>query len=106
MQLKTVLPIEADTLQALDAILAKPFADDDYTNDSLIIDFTATFSGGYEVDIKVVNGDDYAGAYIDAVIFHNGQEVFCLEPAFDKLEGEYIFDIRGNQYIVEVVCKS
>jgi len=61
---------------------------------------TAKFSNGIEADIKVCgvkSTDEDESAYIDAVLFKNGSEVCCLEPSFDTLDGEYIFDDPDNQ---------
>ena len=66
----------------------------------IIETFTAAFPGGsYEVDIKIVNGDDYAGPYVDAVLFEDGNEICVLEPG-DTLEGEYWFWLGGEPYEV------
>jgi len=74
-----------------------------------IIDVYSTAFSSYghdvEVDIKVINGDDEdSGAWIDAVLFDsNGQEIFALPAYFDRLDGEYIFELDGNSFIVRVV---
>ena len=54
---------------------------------------TFDLGDGYEIDLKLCNGDDDAGPYIDVVLFHDGCEVSCLEPEFEELEGEYSFEV-------------
>lgn len=51
---------------------------------------TAIENTEYEVDIKIVNSE--SGCYVDAVLFHNNHEVMCLEPSYERLEGDYIFE--------------
>jgi len=63
-----------------------------------IATYTAKFSNGIEADIKVCGvkesqdaEEDECTPYIDAVLFENGNEIGCIEPGFDKLDGEYLF---------------
>lgn len=65
----------------------------------------ADFDEGWCADIKVCNGCEDAGPWIDAVMFHEGGEVQVIEPAFDEIEGEYIFTIDGvdRTVVIEVL---
>lgn len=53
-----------------------------------------------EVDIKVVNSE--SGPYVDVVLFENGHEVACLPPAYDSVEGEYAFELDGEEILISV----
>ena len=59
---------------------------------------TVMFGGGIEADIKLCNGDS---PYVDAVLFEGGEEVQTLEVT-DTIEGEYVFEHNGDQYVVVV----
>ena len=80
---------------------------------STIATYTANFGDGIEADIKVCGVDSTedwkkegeATPYVDAVLFDNGNEVGLLEPAFDTLDGEYLFEYNGEKYQV-IVKKS
>lgn len=62
--------------------------------------WTAKFENGYEVDIKLCNGDT---PYIDSVLFNpNGSQVAVLEIS-EYLIGEYSFEANGDNYDVEIV---
>ena len=54
--------------------------------------FTANMGEGWEIDVKVCNGDI---PYIDAVLFYNGQEVSC-DASEDTILGEYQFSIPSG----------
>jgi hypothetical protein len=62
------------------------------------------FSDNIEADIKVVNCE--GGPYVDAVLFENNNEVMCLEPSYEQLHGEYIFEFNNVQYIAILKCES
>lgn len=61
--------------------------------------FTAVFPDGIEVDIKLINCEQ---PFIDAVIFDSGNEIYCLEPYFEHIEGSYEFETGGNYYHVMI----
>jgi hypothetical protein len=74
-----------------------------------IATFTAKFEHGIEADIKICGVKESADAeedectpYIDAVLFEDGNEVCVIEPCFDSLDGEYIFDYNNKQYRVTI----
>lgn len=104
METKKVIAVKDKTLTELNEILSLQVGSSDYAQGETIETFSTDLLGdGYEVDIKVVNGDDSAGAYIDAVLFLNGQEVYCLEPSFERLDGEYFFEVDDNKFSIEIV---
>lgn len=75
---------EANRLLALDAQVR------DTKRDAVLMSFTATFEDGYEVDLKVCNGD--TGPWLDPVLFDaEGNEVQTLDPGEGRLDGEYAF---------------
>lgn len=63
--------------------------------------FTAKFDKGVAVDIKVCDTETDSTPFIDAVIFENGQEIFCLDVR-DTLLGEYVFDVALDSFVVIV----
>ena len=61
---------------------------------------------GYEADIKVCNTDDKDSTpYVDAVLFQNGNEVTCLEPSFETLDGEYHFYLPGHELVGTIAIR-
>jgi hypothetical protein len=74
-----------------------------YKRDAVLGKINARFNNGFEVDLKVCNGD--AGPWIDAVLFDpNGIEVAVDQPADGPIEGEY--NLQPNtedEYILTVV---
>ena len=63
--------------------------------------FTVWLDDGIEVDLKVCNGSEDSGPYVDAVLFHSGSEACVLEVS-DTLLGSYLFYYNGTTYIVHV----
>ena len=71
--------------------------------------FVRILSGGgspehLSVDIKACVADDKT-LFVDAVLFFDDTEVYCLEPIYDLL-GEYIFEYDNVQYIIIVKKKG
>jgi len=60
--------------------------------DSVIRTYTVEMGNGFEVDIKVCDGDR---PFVDPVLFHDGSEVCTIEVS-DELCGEYQFYIGGD----------
>ena len=60
---------------------------------------TARFGSCVDADIKLCNGN---GPYVDAVLFQGGNEVMVLEPEFETMVGEYVFDYGGAEYVITV----
>lgn len=64
---------------------------------------SADLGDGYEVDIKIVNGNQESGPYVDAVLFHLGCELECLEPArFERVDSEFIFEADDKRFVLKV----
>lgn len=103
MVFKATLPIELSLLTALDALLDCPFGSTDFFNDVLIEHFKIPLGSGYLVDVQVFNAGEYRRPHIDAILLHNGHVITCINPDHTHLEGEYSFDVKGNQFIVEIV---
>lgn len=89
-------------LTELNTILERDTFLPDADEDGVIQTFTANFGDGWEADIKLCNGD---GPYVDAVLFYHGSEVTCLEPSFDRLDGEYIFESDGQTFTVTIEAR-
>ena len=73
-------------------------------NDCARMDFqtwskTAVFPDGVEMDIKLCPG---CTPWTEAVLFLNGSECCCTEPA-DSILSDWVLELNGNQYMVEVV---
>lgn len=67
----------------------------------ILATYTVDFGNGIEADIKVVNGCEDSGPYVDPVLFRDGNEVVVIEAA-DQLDGEYVFWYDDKQYIAIV----
>lgn len=52
--------------------------------------FTAVFTDNVEADIKICDGGKGGSPFVDAVLFHKGHEIGCLD-AGDTLAGTYLF---------------
>lgn len=89
------IEIEPRVKAFCNTLLSREDMDED-TEDVPFI-FTAAFAHGIEVDIKMVNA---IPSYVDAVIFQDGHELFCLEPYFESIDGRYDFPIDDNIYTV------
>lgn len=63
---------------------------------------TVVFPDGIEMDIKLCPG---CTPWTEAVLFQNGRECCCTEPGEDILS-DWVLDLDGNQYMVEVVEES
>ena len=73
------------------------------------ISVTADFGNGMEMDIKCCGVQYREGesntAWTEAVLFENGSEVCCTDPA-DDFEGEWELECDGDQYIVYVEAEA
>ena len=74
--------------------------------EDLAISKTAVFDNGFEMDIKCCgvqyNEEEPNLAWTEAVLFRNGSEVCCSEPA-DEFLGEWECTNDTDTYIVNVV---
>ena len=93
---KTILvpKAELDEINRLLSLITMP----DTGADEVIKTCTAVFHDGIEADIKVCNGDP---PFVDPVLFQDGGQVAVMEVA-EELDGEYIFDLDEDQYVVIV----
>lgn len=63
--------------------------------------FTAVFTDGVEVDIKVCNSFE-GTPFVEPILFRNGRQIGELDVR-DRLAGEYIFsDFRQCSYVVNI----
>ena len=107
--------IKPDLLKELEHHLANDIPFDGVDVDGGIIErFTVAFTEGkwspemgwprdrlvYEVDITVVNSED--GPWIEAALFLNGCDCCVIEPSFQSILGEYIFEDNGHKFTVIV----
>jgi hypothetical protein len=58
--------------------------------DHILIDL-GSHGGTLEVDIKLCNGSDDSGPYLDCILFEEGCEIDLLAPGEGPVEGEYTF---------------
>jgi hypothetical protein len=69
------------------------------------ISVTANFGNGMEMDIKCCGVQYREGesnlAWTEAVLFKNGSEVCCSEPAAE-FEGDWELECDGDEYVVHV----
>ena len=102
MKYEIIITIDERKAKEYQALLDRTAYDPESSKDDVIETFSGTFKNGFEVDIKVVNGDTESGAYIDPVLFdENNNEVGLCDPS-DTLLGEYRFDVGENIYYVIV----
>ena len=101
MNIVETLCIKRQKVEFWNEVLAGA-AVEDADRDGVLETFTVKFPGtDYEADIKIVNGDP--SPYVDAVLFDSGAEVCVIPDVADKLDGEYVFDMGENKYVVKVV---
>ena len=70
-------------------------------SDETTVSFTAVFPDRIEMDIKLC-GSDASAPWTEAVLFQNGSEICCSEPAEDFF-GEWELEYNGVIYGVTVV---
>jgi hypothetical protein len=89
--------IDADDARAWQDAMDSDTLVEGHDPDGVLETFTFQFPGTlFEADIKVCNGD--TGPWIDAVLFHNGSEVMCLDPGTTLL-GEYEFEDGNDKFV-------
>lgn len=97
--LTKTIKIPQQQVDEINKVLAAGEPDTQSDKDGTIYVFSVSFGNGYEVDIKVCNGDP---PYIDPVLFLNGSDACILEPDAESIEGEYEFDHDGQKFVVIV----
>lgn len=102
---KETITIKKDLVEVINEVLSLSQAVPESGFDEVLFLFTKEIPNtDFEVDIKVVNSD--SGCYVDAVLFEDGHEVMCLEPSYDSIEGQYIFDLDEESIVVEVTQEN
>jgi hypothetical protein len=101
------LKIKQDRVEYINGLLTGKFPCE--TKDAeVIVEITAKFPDGCEVDLKLVSGgrageDDADLPYLDPVLFSpGGTELCCLDPGHENILGEYRFDVDEEQYLLVV----
>ena len=85
-----ILEIETSLAHYINELLTQTESSD--VTDEVVFGFTKKVKDTpFEIDINVVGCD--GSYYIDAILFENGHEVMCLEPQYDRIDGNYIFEI-------------
>ncbi len=85
-----VLEIEVSLVHYINELLTGTDLSD--VTDEVVFGFTKEVKDtSFEIDLNVVGCD--GSYYIDAILFENGHEVMCLEPQYDRIDGNYIFEI-------------
>lgn len=84
----------------------EPRCEEECLGEDDIIAFTATFSNGYQMDVKCCGvqylENETNTAWTEAVLFNeHGVELRSTEPSEEYL-GEWIINYDGNEYIVTV----
>ena len=111
MLYKETVAITADELAWINSMLAdcsvKDREEDPCCLDCKRKDFqtwskTTVFPDGVEMDIKLCPG---CTPWTEAVLFWNGSECGCTDPG-DEFLSDWVLDLDGNQYMVEVVKES
>ena len=101
---KIYLHINEKKASKIEELLNKNSILEDEPAYSIYESFTVNLTEHLSVDIKVCVADDKT-LFIDAVLFFDDTEVYCLEPIYDLL-GEYIFEYDNVRYIIIVKKKG
>jgi len=73
------------------------------TIETYTVKFEDATEGDIQIDVKVCQGNP---PFVDIVLFQDGNDVGCLEPA-DSLLGRYVFqDVLENVYEVSVIAAA
>jgi hypothetical protein len=106
MKSTTVVCIPKNVCEEVDGFLSGSSEVPDAGDSEVLLTVSTEVLGpreGLEVDIKVINSE--SGPYVDAVLFENGSEVYALEPSFEHIRGEYLFELDGEEILVEIVAR-
>lgn len=80
----------------------------DVERDETVLSWTAKFSDGLRIEVKVVapNDPEQEACWCEAVMFDaDGFEIGCSEPE-ERPYGEWGFSNDGKDYIVNVVAET
>jgi len=101
MKHEQTIQVPEDEIAEMNEILQRSEFIEDAGRDEVIKLYRTIFDDGYEVDIKVCNGNS---PFVDAILFHNGREICVLDPCFENIDGEYHFWTKnfneGDEYVV------
>lgn len=70
-----------------------PWPTDRLYDDEMITAVTVNFGDGWEIDVNIVKGEPTP--YVDAILFHDGHEVYTWEIAED-ITGEWSVVLDGT----------
>jgi hypothetical protein len=89
------IPVPAGQYDWLEGLVQSDEMYDGARRCDVIETFTANLGDGYEVDIKVCNGD--TGPWIDPVLFHHGWEMTCGDVG-ESLGATYEFEHEDGDH--------
>jgi hypothetical protein len=89
------IPLPAGYYDWLEGLVQSNVQYDAVKRDGVIEVFTANLGDGYEVDIKICNGD--TGPWIDPVLFHHGCEMACGDVG-ESLGATYEFEHEDGDH--------
>ena len=69
--------------------------------DQKFFSITAEFGDGFEADIEVCSGQ--SNAFLNPVLFLNGQEIACIQDCSEHLDGEYCWSWKDQEFVVNIV---
>lgn len=105
MTLETEIRIDRNVLERLNKLLALDSVnpnDHGYAKYALVHIWTASFTDGKEVDIKMNSSED--DFWTEGVLFDDDGSELCCSDVSDSLEGEWEFEYNGNKYVVNVIA--
>lgn len=91
---RIVKVVDADLVSRWNEILRLKKAVEGTKRDEVIERFDIVLFPGdedetYEVEFKLVNGNEDSGPYLDVILWDDGQEVFVCDPSFERLDTEF-----------------
>lgn len=91
--MKVNYKLDRDTAYFFNKCLSSETAIDKYKQGDLMESFTIKLPNKYEVDFKLINGDEDASPWLDVVLFdENGNELACIPEENYCIEGSYFFN--------------
>ena len=84
-------------------LLHEPTCESECFGEGETISYTARFSDGIEIDVKICGVKFKEGEsnlpWVEGVLFHNGSEVECTEPDVDIWD-KWNFEYEGKEYVL------
>lgn len=91
----TTLKLPQSEINYCNSLLAMRVGDPKQKYNETVTCLTAKFSDGCEVDIKVVNGNEECGPWLDVILFDDqGWEITALPPEGESVVGEFDFYVE------------